>query len=142
MGSDSDMPVMKEAATILDDFGVLYEMRILSAHRAPVATHTYAQSAVKRGIKIIIAGAGGAAHLAGVVASLFPLPVIGVPMKTPALGGVDSLYSIIQMPTGVPVATVGINAAKNAALLAVQILTVSDLALAKKFLVYKRALAK
>lgn len=141
MGSDSDLPVMKEAAAILTEFGVAYEIVICSAHRAPGATHEYATTAVKRGIKVIIAGAGGAAHLAGVLASLFPMPVIGVPMKTLALGGNDSLYSTVQMPPGVPVATVGIDAAKNAGLLAIQILSVNDTSLARKFVAYKRTLA-
>ena len=142
MGSDSDLPVMKEAGVILEEFGVPHEMLICSAHRAPVATHEYATTAVKRGIKVIIAGAGGAAHLAGVLASLYPLPVIGVPIKTPSLGGNDSLYATVQMPPGVPVATLGIDAAKNAGLLAVQILSVSSGDLRQKFVAYKRKLAE
>jgi len=142
MGSNSDMPIMKEAAHILDEFLVPYEMRTLSAHRTPGATHAYARAATKRGLSVIIAGAGGAAHLAGVIASLTALPVIGVPIKTQSLDGVDALYSTVQMPSGVPVATVGINSAKNAALLTVQILSLSDERLAKKFSAYKRALAK
>lgn len=142
MGSSSDLPVMEEAAHILDEFQVPYEMRTLSAHRTPHATHAYAKALMKRGLKVIIAGAGGAAHLAGVIASLTALPVIGVPIKTEALGGLDSLYSTVQMPSGVPVATVGINGAKNAAFLAIEILSLSDERLAKKFSSYKRTLAK
>lgn len=141
MGSDSDLPVMREVASVLDEFDVAHEMQILSAHRSPDQTHAYAQSAMKRGVKVVIAGAGGAAHLAGVIASTFVLPVIGVPMGTSALGGVDSLYSTVQMPPGVPVACVGINAAKNAGILAVQILSVSDASLTKKLLEYKKYLA-
>lgn len=138
MGSDSDLPVVKNAATILDEFGIPHEFLILSAHRSPRQTHEFARDAVGRGIKVIIAAAGGAAHLAGVIASEFPLPVIGIPIQTPALGGVDSLYSIVQMPHGVPVATVGINGAKNAALLAIQILAVSDAVLQKKLIAFKK----
>ncbi len=137
MGSDSDIPIMKEAADILDNFSIPYEVKILSAHRSPEATHAYAKAAQRRGIKIIIAGAGGAAHLAGVIASLTPLPVIGVPIK-----GLDALYSTVQMPPGVPVATVGIDRAQNAGLLAVQILAVGNSALLKKFIAYKRKLAR
>lgn len=140
MGSDSDLPVMTEAQTILDEFGVVYETKTLSAHRTPEAVRLYATDAIKRGIKIIIAGAGGAAHLAGVVASLTTLPVIGVPIKTNALEGADSLYSTVQMPPGVPVATVAINGAKNAGLLAIQILSLSDASLAEKFSTYKQYL--
>lgn len=142
MGSDSDLPVVKEAATVLDEFGIPHELLILSAHRSPRQTHEFAHSAVGRGIKVIIAVAGGAAHLAGVIASEFPLPVVGIPIQTPALGGVDSLYSIVQMPPGVPVATVGINAAKNAALLAIQILAVSDTALQKRLITFKKKQAE
>lgn len=142
MGSDSDLPIMKDAAEILDEFDIGYEIKILSAHRSPKLVHRYTVGLVKQGIKVVIAGAGGAAHLAGVVSSLFPLPVIGVPMKTPTLGGNDSLYSTVQMPGGVPVATVGIGSAQNAALLAVQILAVSDRVLMQKLLRYKQQLEK
>jgi 5-(carboxyamino)imidazole ribonucleotide mutase len=132
MGSDSDLPIMKEAAEMLEQFGVEYEIKIVSAHRTPKLMYDYAQSAIGRGIKIIIAGAGGSAHLPGMVASLTPLPVIGVPIQTKALNGVDSLYSIVQMPPGIPVATVAINGAKNAGLLAAKILGTSDKTIQKK----------
>lgn len=122
MGSDSDLPVMKAAAEIMEEFGVPYELTIVSAHRTPDRMVQYARSAVRRGLHCIIAGAGGAAHLPGMVAAMTPLPVIGVPVKTSALGGVDSLHSIVQMPRGVPVATVAIGNAANAGLLAVRIL--------------------
>ena len=125
MGSDSDMPVMAKAAEILDKFGISYEMRIISAHRMPDTFFEYAQTAEERGVKVIIAGAGMAAHLPGMCAALFPMPVIGIPMHTTSLGGRDSLYSIVQMPSGIPVATVAINGAKNAAYLALQIMAVS-----------------
>ena len=130
MGSDSDMPVMAKAAEILDKFGISYEMRIISAHRMPDTFFEYAQTAEERGVKVIIAGAGMAAHLPGMCAALFPMPVIGIPMHTTSLGGRDSLYSIVQMPSGIPVATVAINGAKNAALVAVSILALHDEALA------------
>ena len=126
MGSDSDMPVMKGAAKMLDKFGISYEMRIISAHREPELFFEYAKGAEARGIKVIIAGAGMAAHLPGMCAALFPLPVIGIPMHTTSLGGRDSLYSIVQMPSGIPVATVAIGGGKNAAILAAKILAVSD----------------
>ncbi len=126
MGSDSDMKVMSKAAEILDSFGIGSEMRIISAHREPDVFFEYARSAKDRGIKVIIAGAGMAAHLPGMFAAIFPLPVIGVPMHTTSLGGRDSLYSIVQMPSGIPVATVAIDGAKNAALLALRILAVGD----------------
>ena len=126
MGSDSDMPVMSKAAEILDQFGISYEMRIISAHREPDVFFEYARSAEERGYKVIIAGAGKAAHLPGMCAAIFPMPVIGIPMKTSDLGGVDSLYSIVQMPTGIPVATVAINGGANAGILAAKILAVSD----------------
>lgn len=142
MGSDSDLPVVKGAAEVLDRFGVPYELHILSAHRSPGETHEFARSAVERGIKVIIAAAGGAAHLAGVIASEFPLPVIGIPIETPTLGGVDSIYSVLQMPPGVPVATVGINAAKNAGLLAIEILAIASPALLIKLLDNKKDQAK
>lgn len=126
MGSDSDMPIMAKAAEILEQFGIEYEMTIISAHREPDIFFDWAKSAEKRGIKVIIAGAGKAAHLPGMCAALFPMPVIGIPMKTSDLGGVDSLYSIVQMPSGVPVATVAINGGANAGILAAKILAVSD----------------
>lgn len=141
MGSDSDLPVMKDTIDILEKFNISYEVKILSAHHCPEETAGFAKKALTRGIKVIIAGAGGAAHLAGVIASFFPLPVIGIPIKTSTLNGVDSLYSIVQMPPGVPVATVGINSAKNAALLAVQILAVKDKKLEKKIKDYKNKMA-
>jgi 5-(carboxyamino)imidazole ribonucleotide mutase len=125
MGSDSDLPVMREAAEVLKTFDVPFELTIVSAHRTPERMVSWAQSAEERGIEVIIAGAGGAAHLPGMVASLTPLPVIGVPVKTSALSGLDSLLSIVQMPRGIPVATVAINNAKNAGLLAVRILGAS-----------------
>ncbi len=124
MGSDSDLPVLKEAAKVLEDFGIEYEITIVSAHRTPDRMFKYAKEAGERGLEVIIAGAGGAAHLPGMVASLTPLPVIGVPVKTASLQGVDSLLSIVQMPEGVPVATVAINNARNAAILAAEILGV------------------
>lgn len=142
MGSDSDVPVVKDAAAVLDEFGIPHELHILSAHRSPRQTHEFSQNAVDRGIKVIIAAAGGAAHLAGVIASEFPLPVIGIPIQTSALGGVDSLYSTVQMPPGVPVATVGINGAKNAGLLALQILAVSDASLQKRLITFKKKQAE
>lgn len=126
MGSDSDLAVMKEAGDILAQFQVDFEMTVCSAHRLPEETARYASQAQQRGIQVIIAGAGGAAHLPGVIAAYTILPVIGVPMKTSSLGGVDSLYSIVQMPKGIPVATVAINGAANAGLLAVQIIALQD----------------
>ncbi len=126
MGSDSDLPVMKKAAEVLDQLGITYEVRIISAHREPEEFFEYAKSAKDKGYKVIIAGAGKAAHLPGMCAAIFPLPVIGVPMKTSDLGGVDSLYSIVQMPTGIPVATVAIGGAANAGILAAKILATSD----------------
>lgn len=126
MGSDSDLEVMKAATKTLEEFGIEYEITVISAHRTPDGALSYSATAEDRGLKVIIAGAGGAAHLAGVLASKTVLPVIGVPIKTDALGGVDSLYSTVQMPPGVPVATVAINGARNASLLAAQILGVGD----------------
>ena len=126
MGSDSDMPVMSKAAEILDKLGIDYEMRIISAHREPDIFFAWAKSAEEKGFKVIIAGAGKAAHLPGMCAAIFPLPVIGIPMKTSDLGGVDSLYSIVQMPSGIPVATVAINGGANAGILAAKILAASD----------------
>ena len=126
MGSDSDMPIMEKAAAFLDEMGIDYEMRIISAHREPDIFFDWAKGAKDNGMKVIIAGAGKAAHLPGMCAALFPLPVIGIPMKTSDLGGVDSLYSIVQMPSGVPVATVAINGGLNAGILAVKILATED----------------
>lgn len=140
MGSDSDLPVMQDAADVLDEFDVSYEMRVLSAHRTPDVMKDYAETAQERGVKVIIAGAGGAAHLPGMIAASTPLPVIGVPIKTSKLNGVDSLLSIVQMPGGVPVGSVAINAADNAALLAVQILGTEDAALREQMVEYKENL--
>ncbi len=141
MGSDSDLDVMREAALVCDEFGVPYELRIVSAHRTPDDMAEYARTAHERGIKVIVAGAGGAAHLPGMTASHSPLPVIGVPIPSKHLQGVDSLYSIVQMPAGVPVATVAIGGGKNAGLLAVQILASSDAVLCEKMVAYKQKLA-
>ena len=132
MGSDSDLPVMSKAAEILEQFGIDYEMTIISAHREPDLFFQWAKSAEEKGFKVIIAGAGKAAHLPGMCAAIFPLPVIGIPMKTSDLGGVDSLYSIVQMPSGIPVATVAINGWANAGILAAKILAASDPSLLKK----------
>ncbi|MCI5741277.1 MAG: 5-(carboxyamino)imidazole ribonucleotide mutase [Lachnospiraceae bacterium] len=132
MGSDSDMPVMAKAAEMLDKFGIDYEMKIISAHREPDIFFEWAKGAEARGTKVIIAGAGKAAHLPGMCAALFPMPVIGIPMKTSDLGGVDSLYSIVQMPSGIPVATVAINGGQNAGILAAKILATSDADLLQK----------
>ena len=129
MGSDSDMKVMAKAAEVLDHFGISYEMRIISAHREPDEFFEYAKGAEDRGVKVIIAGAGMAAHLPGMCAALFPMPVIGIPMHTTSLGGRDSLYSIVQMPSGIPVATVAINGGMNAGILAVKMLAMNDTAL-------------
>ena len=144
MGSDTDLPVMKEAAATLDKFGVPFEIDITSAHRSPARTAEYARTARERGLKAIIVGAGGAAHLAGVVAAETTLPVIGVPMPTTSLQGMDSLLSTVQMPAGIPVATVAIgkSGAVNAAILAVQIMGTADAALAGKLAEYKKDLAK
>jgi phosphoribosylaminoimidazole carboxylase len=136
MGSDSDLPTMKAAAEILDQFSIPYELSIVSAHRTPNRMYAYAQSAVDRGLQVIIAGAGGAAHLPGMVAALTPLPVIGVPVKSSNLNGNDSLLSIVQMPKGIPVATVAIGNAANAGLLAARILSVSDGTILKKMETY------
>ncbi len=132
MGSDSDLPVMAKAAEMLDKLNVPYELTVVSAHRTPERLRDYATSAASRGLKVLITGAGGAAHLPGMVAAQTVLPVIGVPVQTKALGGVDSLYSIVQMPPGIPVATVAINGALNAGLLAAKILAVGDPDLAKR----------
>ena len=140
MGSDSDMPVMAQAADVLKELGIEFEMTIISAHREPDIFFEYAKGAEGRGIKVIIAGAGKAAHLPGMCAALFPMPVIGIPMKTSDLGGVDSLYSIVQMPSGIPVATVAINGGKNAGLLAAKILAASDEALLERLKKYSEDL--
>ena len=136
MGSDSDMPVMSKAADILEKLGIDYEMKIISAHREPDVFFEYAKTAEEKGFKVIIAGAGMAAHLPGMCAAIFPMPVIGIPMKTSDLGGVDSLYSIVQMPSGIPVATVAINGGKNAGILAAKILATSDPELLAKLKAY------
>ncbi len=140
MGSDSDLPVMSEAAKVLDEFGIEYELTVVSAHRTPDRMYEYAKTAKERGLKLIIAGAGGAAHLPGMTAAITTLPVIGVPIKTRALSGVDSLYSIVQMPAGIPVATVAINGGKNAGLLAAQTLAAFDDELSAKIEAYKQNL--
>ncbi|MCM1266633.1 MAG: 5-(carboxyamino)imidazole ribonucleotide mutase [Bacteroidales bacterium] len=140
MGSDSDLPVMAKAADFLEELGVSYEMTIISAHREPDVFYEYAKGAEEKGLKVIIAGAGKAAHLPGMCAAIFPLPVIGVPMKTSDLGGVDSLYSIVQMPSGIPVATVAINGGLNAGILAAKILAVSDAALLARLKEYTKSL--
>ena len=142
MGSDSDWPTLKAAAEACAEFGVPHEARVISAHRAPHDLARYASQAHQRGLRVIIAGASGAAHLAGVTAALTPLPVIGVPIESKALGGLDSLLSMVQMPSGVPVATVAIGGGRNAGLLAVQILAVSEPALQKKVLRFKDRLAE
>lgn len=136
MGSDSDLEIMGKAADVLEELGVDYEMTIISAHRMPDIFFDYAKSAESKGMKVIIAGAGGAAHLPGMCAALFPMPVIGVPIHTKALGGVDSLYSIVQMPGGIPVATVAINGGLNAGLLAAKILATSDAELLDRLKAY------
>lgn len=137
MGSESDLPVMRDAAAILHEFDVPYKMRVLSAHRTPAVMHEYAETAAERGLKVIIAGAGGAAHLPGMIAASTPLPVLGVPVKTSTLNGLDSLLSVVQMPGGVPVGTLAINGAKNAALLAIQILGAHDADLQAAMKAYK-----
>ncbi|MBP5624324.1 MAG: 5-(carboxyamino)imidazole ribonucleotide mutase [Lachnospiraceae bacterium] len=136
MGSDSDMPVMAKAADVLEELGISFEMRIISAHREPDEFFEYAKTAEERGVKVIIAGAGMAAHLPGMCAAIFPMPVIGIPMHTTSLGGRDSLYSIVQMPSGIPVATVAINGGQNAGLLAAKILATSDSSLLSKLKAY------
>lgn len=141
MGSDSDLEIMSESVKVLEGFGISYEITVLSAHRTPNLAHKYAENASKRGIKVIIAGAGGAAHLAGVIASFTTLPVIGVPIKNKTMEGLDALLATVQMPPGIPVATVAINGAKNAGLLAVQILATSDKNLEKKLTEYKKKMA-
>ena len=140
MGSDSDLPTLQPAVAILEQLGVPCEVRVLSAHRTPREMVAFAEGAAARGLKVVIAGAGGAAHLPGMVASLTPLPVIGVPVASRALSGVDSLHSIVQMPAGIPVATVAIGNGTNAGLLAAQILALSDRALAERLAAYRREL--
>jgi 5-(carboxyamino)imidazole ribonucleotide mutase len=140
MGSDSDMPIMAQAAEILEKLDVEFEMTVISAHREPDIFFEYAKTAEARGVKVIIAGAGKAAHLPGMCAALFPMPVIGIPMKTSDLGGVDSLYSIVQMPSGIPVATVAINGGTNAGILAAKILAASDEELLKRLKDYSENL--
>lgn len=140
MGSDSDLPVMSKAAEMLEKFGIEYEITIISAHRMPDVFFDYAGKAEEKGIKVIIAGAGGAAHLPGMCAAIFPMPVIGIPIHTKSLGGVDSLYSIVQMPSGIPVATVAIDGGANAGILAAKILAVSDPKLLARIKEYKEDL--
>ena len=140
MGSTSDLPVMKKASDLLNEFGVPFEMNALSAHRTPKEVEDFATNAQERGIKVIIAAAGMAAHLGGVIAAMTPLPVIGVPIKS-SLEGLDALYAMVQMPPGIPVATVAINGALNAAILAIQMLALSDAELAEKLAAYKKGLA-
>ncbi|MCK6501605.1 MAG: 5-(carboxyamino)imidazole ribonucleotide mutase [Nitrospira sp.] len=142
MGSDSDWPTMKLAAEVCAEFGVPFENRVVSAHRTPMDMARYARTAHQRGLRVIIAGAGGAAHLPGMTASHTPLPVIGVPIQSKALQGLDSLLSIVQMPSGVPVATVAIGAGRNAGLLAIQILATTDLRLRRRLIEYKDRMAK
>ena len=143
MGSDSDLPIMRQAADFLKDFDLPFELTIVSAHRTPERMFEFAKTAHKRGIKVIIAGAGGAAHLPGMVAALSPLPVIGVPIKSSnSIDGWDSMLSILQMPNGVPVATVAVNAAKNAGILAAQIIGASDVSVQERMVAYKQNLAK
>src|SRR3989344_1363147 len=142
MGSDSDLEVMAEAAKVLDEFGVSYDMTIASAHRSPELVYRHVTNAKSRGIKILIGGAGGSAHLAGVIASLTTLPVIGIPVRAKSLDGLDSLLSTVNMPPGVPVATVGINAGKNAGLLALQILSTSNKEIERKLTEYKSKMAE
>jgi len=137
MGSDSDLPVMKEAADFLTEMGIPYELTIVSAHRTPKRMFEYAENAIDKGLSVIIAGAGGSAHLPGMVASITTLPVIGVPIKSRTLDGVDSLYSIVQMPPGIPVATMAINGAKNAGIMAASILAISSKEIADKLKTYK-----
>lgn len=140
MGSDSDLEIMSKAAQMLEKFDIDYEMTIISAHRMPDVFVKYAKSAEEKGIDVIIAGAGGAAHLPGMAAAIFQLPVIGVPIYSKSIGGVDALYSIVQMPSGIPVATVAINGAANAAILAAKMLSISDMELRKKLKEYKEEL--
>jgi len=140
MGSDSDLPIMKEAADFLEEMGIPHEVTIVSAHRTPKRMYEYAETAIERGLSVIIAGAGGSAHLPGMVASITTLPVIGVPVKSRNLDGVDSLYSIVQMPPGIPVATMAINGAKNAGIMAASILSVNNKEVEEKLKKYKENL--
>lgn len=140
MGSDSDLPVMQEAARVLEEFNIPFELTIVSAHRTPRRLVSYAEGAAKRKLKVVIAGAGGAAHLPGMVASLTPLPVIGVPVKSSTAAGIDSLFSIVQMPPGIPVATVAINGARNAGILAASIIGASDERVRRRVASYKKGL--
>ena len=142
MGSDSDLPVMKEVLQALEKFDLPYEVQIISAHRLPEETAEYAKNAADKGIDVIIAGAGGAAHLAGVIAALTPLPVIAVPLKNSSLGGIDALYAMVQMPRGIPVATVAVDGAYNAGILAAQIIGVKESQVREKVLAYKKELAE
>ena len=142
MGSDSDLPIMKEASDILNEFGISNEMKIISAHRSPHLLAEYVSTAHERGMKVFIAGAGAAAHLPGVTAAYTPLPVIGVPIKSKSLDGLDSLLSIVQMPSGVPVATVAINGSKNAGILATQIIGTGEAELLNKIIEFKRKLSE
>ena len=142
MGSDSDLEIMAETAKVLEEFSISYDMTVGSAHRSPELVHKYITNAKNIGIKVLIAGAGGAAHLAGVIASLTTLPVIGIPIKAKTLDGLDSLLSTVNMPSGVPVATVGINATKNAGILAIQILATSDKNLEDKLIAYKKKMSE
>lgn len=141
MGSDSDLPIMKAAAEVLDELGIGYEILVSSAHRTPKESTDYARQAKEKGIKVIIAGAGGAAHLPGVLAAFTTLPVIGVPIETKALGGVDSLYSIVQMPPGIPVATMAINGAKNAGIFAAEILAIQDKQIEENLIKFREDMA-
>lgn len=141
MGSDSDLPVMREAAAVCSEFGVPFEVRIVSAHRTPADMADYGTTAHTRGLKVIIAGAGGAAHLPGMIASFSPLPVIGVPIPTKQLRGLDSLLSIVQMPAGVPVATVAVGGGRNAGILAVEMLSIADAELQQQVVAFKSRLA-
>jgi len=140
MGSDSDLAIMQDAAKVLDDFKIPYELTVVSAHRTPDRLSKYAKSAIQKGIKVVIAGAGGAAHAPGMIAAFTSLPVIGVPIKTKTMDGLDSLLSIAQMPPGIPVATVSVNGAKNAGILAAQIIGISDKAIQSKVDKYKESL--
>lgn len=142
MGSDSDLPIMSKACDVLDRFGIEYEMKIISAHRMPDIFVDYATKAEERGVEVIIAGAGGAAHLPGMCAALYRLPVIGIPIHTKSLGGVDSLYSIVQMPSGIPVATVAIDGAANAAILAAKMLAIGNKSLREKLSYYSQDMKK
>ena len=142
MGSDSDLPIMKDAAKILKEFGISYEVKVLSVHRTPNKALEYAESLKERNVKVVIGGAGGAAHLPGVFSAMVPVPVIGVPIHTKTLSGIDSLYSIVQMPSGIPVATVAINGAKNAGILAATILGTGNEEIKNKIIKYKESLAE